>query len=171
MRLKTPVAKLLFFYSILKWSLRIFLAYSNRAEQIEWTGDGALCARVRKTESGALPKERRVRAGAPPEERRSPFESGERRKVEHSHMYNWLILLLLAITMGVDRLKRFSERDWWQVVEGEVRQAARKVFTAPGLTAGIERAFNLCNISLFEKRQRTTDENFEQMILLKVNLL
>ena len=37
--------------------------------------------------------------------------------------------------------------------------------------AGIERTFNLCGILLSEKRQRTTDEHFEQMILYRVNLL
>ena len=77
--------------------------------------------------SGALPKERGVRVGAPPKERRSPFESGERRKVEHSCMYKWLILFLLANTIGEDRLKRFSERDWWRVLEGEVRKTMRKI--------------------------------------------
>ena len=67
-----------------------------------------------------------------------------------------------------DRRRSLEKFFGARLVAGTRRRTATsdaKDFTAPGSTAGIERAFNFCDISLFEKRQRTTDENSEQMIL------
>ena len=94
------------------------------------------------------------------------------------HVMNDILLVLDDVTSGQSKRNHvllslcpvLAGHDWWRVLEA-VRQAARKIFTAPSSTAGIERTFNLCGILFFEKRQRTTDENFEQMILSKVNLL
>ncbi len=47
-----------------------------------------------------------------------------------------------------------------------LKSAAIRAFTAP---ADIRRTFNLCGIILSERRQRTTDANFENFLMCRVN--
>ncbi|OWA50466.1 hypothetical protein BV898_14980 [Hypsibius exemplaris] len=50
-----------------------------------------------------------------------------------------------------------------------LKSAVIRASTAPGSTADIERTFNLCGIILSERRQRTSDAYFENLLMCRVN--
>ena len=49
-------------------------------------------------------------------------------------------------------------------------EIVKQTLFAPGSTAGIERIFNVAGYILSERRNRTSDENFENQLFANVNL-
>ena len=68
-------------------------------------------------------------------------------------------------------LQKESPLVYWSTSKDfpHLKSAAKRAFTASGSTADIERVFNFCGNILSERRERTTDENFENLIMCKIN--